>query len=157
MTGELVTVEADPVRRLQAAMAQMPQFDGFKTAHHFAEGLYGRAVWRPKNAVVVGALHRHSHFTFLLSGRMRISNGETWDEHVAPAFFVTPAGTKRVTHALEDSVLMTVHRLDPDTRDADQIMEQLIEPEDLPSLFDFDNKYKNPALAARPEQLVLEF
>lgn len=138
-------------------MAQMQQFDEFRTVHNFADSMYGRTVWRPAGVVVVGALHKREHFTFLLSGRMRISDGEKWDEYTAPAVFITPAGTKRITHALEDSVLMTVHRLDPDTRDADQIMEQLVEPEDLSSLFDFDNKLKDPSLAAPPEQKVLEF
>lgn len=138
-------------------MAQMPQFTGFKTAHTFADSMYSRAVWRPAGVTVVGKLHKHEHFTFLLTGSMRIYTEDGPKDYHAPAFFVTPAGTKRATHALTDSVLMTIHRLPVDTRDLQAIEDQLIDAEhDQLALFDAENKIKDDSLTGPGEQKSLE-
>lgn len=132
-------IEHSKVRQLQAAMLELPQFDGFRTTHKFADGMYSRSVWRPAGVTVVGALHRHEHFTVVLSGEIMIYT-EDGGAKVCRAgdVFVTPAGTKRATHALSDAELMTVHRLpDPEERDLDKIEAALI---DEARIFDADNK-----------------
>ncbi len=133
-----------PVQRLQDAMASMPQFNGFRTRHWFADGMYCRAVWRPATVTVVGATHKHEHLTVVLSGTIAIGD----KQYSAGSVFVTPAGTKRATYAITDAELMTIHRLpDPEERDLDKIEALLIESEpDRPRLFDANNKLKDPAL-----------
>lgn len=147
------------IGRLQIAALTMPQFNDFKTWHYYAEGMYGRAVWRPAGVMVVGRLHKKSHFSVLLSGTLRIytEDGEGWKDYEAPSVFTTPAGSKRATLALTDAIFMTIHRLDPDTRDAEEIERQLVDAEnDLPSLFDFENNLKDPSLAAPARAKELE-
>lgn len=150
----------DRIRQFQAVIAAMPEqgiplFDGFKTTHYFANGMYGRAVWRPKGVTTVGKLHKHEHFSILLSGTVAISDGEKSTIYRAGDVFVSKPGTKRSVHALTDAVFMTIHRLPEDTRDLDSIEEQLIEPEeDLPRLFDSNNKVIDPALTMAPGTLI---
>jgi mannose-6-phosphate isomerase-like protein (cupin superfamily) len=149
------------VRELQAAMSVRPQFDGFKTTHKFADGMYSRSVWRPAGVTVVGALHKHEHFTVVLSGEILVYNDGETKHCKAGDVFVTPSGTKRATHSLTDAELMTVHRLpekfainctEPTEADLDKIEAELIEPEEAPRLFDANNKLRNPALAGSQKQ-----
>ncbi len=140
MGGELT--KRAKVNELQAAIMRLPQFDGFRTTHRFADGMYSRSVWRPAGVTVVGALHRHEHFTVILSGEILVYT-EDGGAKVCRAgdVFVTPAGTKRATHALSDAELMTVHRLpDPEERDLDKIEAALIDDEGSARLFDADNR-----------------
>ena len=138
----------DKVHALQAAMMQLPQFDGAKTTHRFADGMYCRSVWRPAGVTVVGALHKHEHFTVILSGEILVYNEGIAKHCKAGDVFVTPAGAKRATHALTDAELMTVHRLpDPLERDLDKIEAALLDPEGMPRLYDADNRLRDPLLA----------
>jgi hypothetical protein len=146
------------IRRLQECMMQMPQFNDFRTKHFFAPGLYARSVWRPANVITVGRLHKHAHFAFVVSGTVEIADGEIVPppRYSAGDMFVTPAGTKRAVRAITDAEFMTIHRLDPDTRDLEEIERQLVADDDLPSLFDIENKLKDPALAAPAQRKLLE-
>src|SRR5450759_61638 len=158
----LAVAKPSKVKEMQAEMSALPQFDGFKTTHKFADGMYSRSVWRPAGVTVVGALHKQEHFTVILSGEILVySDGET--KHCrAGEVFVTPAGTKRATFSLTDAELMTVHRLpedfainctEPTEADLDKIEAELIEPEEAPRLFDANNKLRNPSLAGPQKQL----
>ena len=146
----------EKIRRLQAAMSAMLQFDEFQTKHHFANGLYARSVWRPAGVLTVGRKHRHAHFSFVVSGIVEIADGDTVTQYSAGQMFVTPAGMKRSVLAVTDAEFMTIHRLDPDTRDLEEIERQLVADDDIPSLFDIHNKLKDPALASPAERKVLE-
>ena len=77
--------------------------------HSFIPGAYARQLWRPKGTLIVGKIHRHPCFNFLMTGRLTV-----WDEAgtrdiSAPYFFVSPGGQRRVTFAHEDSLLICVH------------------------------------------------
>jgi hypothetical protein len=137
------------MQRLEAAICSMPQFNGFRTRHWFANGMYCRAVWRPATVTVIGARHRHEHLTMLISGTIIVSGeGVEPVEYTAPAIFVSPAGTKRATYAVTDAELVTIHRLsDPNERDPEKVEADILDVEnDRPRLFDANNKLKDPAL-----------
>ena len=155
--NETYSLAQSKVGRLQAAMSQMSQFDGFETQHYFANGMYARSVWRPAGVTTVGKLHRHEHFSILLSGRVTIHTEHGPRDYEAPAVFTTAGGNKRAIYAHTDATFMTVHRLDPDTRDLDEIERQVInEEQDLPALFTIENKLKDPSLSGPAEQKALE-
>tara|TARA_R110001606_G_scaffold363196_2_gene517152 strand:- start:68 stop:571 length:504 start_codon:yes stop_codon:yes gene_type:complete len=85
--------------------------------HHFAEyleeydaGVYAREMFIPKGVTVVGKIHRYSHLSFLLKGKIIVIS-EFTDRITmeAPYTFASPAGSKRAFFALEDSILTNVH------------------------------------------------
>jgi len=71
---------------------------------------YARELFMPAGTMCVGKLHKLPHLTFLMKGRMIIiSENGGRQELVGPTTFVSPAGSKRAFHVLEDSILTTVH------------------------------------------------
>jgi mannose-6-phosphate isomerase-like protein (cupin superfamily) len=105
----------DAVQRMKAEMLTMPQME-LETYHFWADGMYARMLPRPRGATIVGRVHKKEHFYIVMSGAVRITNGE--DEAVdvvAPAVLVSRPGTQRAVVALEDSVCMTVHRTEAKT------------------------------------------
>ncbi len=105
---------------VKSAVEKTPEISGeagLVLSHFFADGAYARQVWRPKGTLIVGKIHKHSCFNFLLTGRMTIWSEAGKQDIIAPAFWVSSGGLKRVTFAHEDSLLITVHgtaETDPD-------------------------------------------
>lgn len=126
------------VQALQLAMMQMPQLE-LETEHYFADGMYARVIARPKDAVIVGKVHKREHFYIVMMGGVRVTTDDGVRDVWAPAVIVSSPGTKRAVLALEDSVCMTVHRTDK--TDMEEIEAELIEPDPL-SMFDSWNKPK---------------
>lgn len=107
-----------------------------KLAHSFIPGGYARQLWRPKGTLIVGKIHKHACFNFLMSGRLTVWSESDTRELAAPAFWVSSPGAKRVTFAHEDSLLITVHGTTE--TDLDKLEAELIEPESgnlLPATF----------------------
>lgn len=121
----------DAVVKLESEMRQMPQLD-MPVNHHFADGVYVRELPIPKDAVIVGKLHKQSHVTLLTKGEVTILTQHGVERLSAPATFVSPAGTKRAIYAHEDSVLVTAHG--SYETDLDALEVQLIEQESLQDL-----------------------
>jgi len=78
--------------------------------HTFADGVYVRQIFIPKGTVLTGKIHRYAHPNFLLQGEVIVVTEGGGREHLrAPLALISPAGTKRVVVALEDTVWVTVH------------------------------------------------
>ena len=78
--------------------------------HHFAPGAYGREMTLPAGLVVVGKIHKHAHLNVISKGRVQVFTEQDGVlELAAPCTFVSSPGTKRVIHALEETVWTTVH------------------------------------------------
>lgn len=91
---------------------------------------YARQLFMPAGTVVVGKLHRLPHITFLLKGRVLVvsENGGKQDL-TGPLTFISPAGSKRVFHVLEDTLLTTVHLTKQNTeQDLSKIEDEVISP-----------------------------
>lgn len=110
---------------LQAIMQQMPQA-ATSLEHYFAHGLYGRQLFVPKGTAYVGKIHRFSHIRVVLSGHLLIATDEGRFEYRAPDVMVTPAGTRRVGYAIEDTLILTVHATE--STDIDEIEREIIMP-----------------------------
>lgn len=81
--------------------------------HHFAPGAYGREMTLPAGLVVVGKIHKHAHINVISKGRVQVFTEQDGVlELAAPCTFVSSPGTKRVIHALEETVWTTVHVTD---------------------------------------------
>lgn len=136
---DVATPIAEKVRRLHVAMADLPQYEP-ATKHWFAGGMYCREVFRHAGVLVIGRVHRHEHFYVVCSGRVQITTDDGVREVEGPQVIVSKPGTKRAVLALTDATCLTVHRTD--LTDLDAIEAELIEPDDLPCLYDAGNKVK---------------
>lgn len=135
-------VAAEPkssrIHELQAAAAKLPQLE-LETLHYFAPGMYARVVARPKDAVIVGKVHKAEHFYIVTRGRVAVDSGDGAVIYESGAVIVSKPGTKRAVLALEDSICMTVHRTD--NTDLAEIEAELVEPDDA-ALFDSFNSLR---------------
>jgi hypothetical protein len=128
----------DQIKRLQEAASKLPQIE-LKTDHYWADGMYMRSLFRPKDTLIIGKVHRREHFYLVLSGDVTIQ-GDGYKERVkAPHIFVSAPGTKRAVYAHEDSLCVTIHRTD--STDLDEIEAELIEPDEA-AMYDAQNQLK---------------
>lgn len=105
--GDVRTMR-EKVMALEDLMRDLPQAE-FRVTNHFAERTYGRELFIPKGTVATGKIHKYSQLNVLVSGELSVLT-ERGIERVKPPFVVvSPAGTKRVVYAHEDSIWLTVH------------------------------------------------
>jgi hypothetical protein len=96
--------------------------------HTYADGVYVREIFIPKNKVLVGKIHKHSHPNFLMSGCVTVITESGGRERLnGPMSMISPAGTKRVVWAHSDTVWITVHVTDK--TDVKQREEEVIVPD----------------------------
>ena len=106
--------QADEVEKIMLAMArgggEVMTAEDFPVEHFFAPGVYVRWLFRKKGTKIVGHAHKHAHLSMVVRGRLRIySNGKHRDVIAGSKPFLTPAGTRKCTVAIQDTVLITIH------------------------------------------------
>jgi len=111
---------------LQIALEDQPQaLSDDNVFHHFADGLYCRELAVKAGIALVGKVHNYEHIFTLTLGTVLIADEEDGRKAItAPYTFVSKAGARRVILALEDSLLMTVHRTDLET--VEQVEAELV-------------------------------
>ena len=119
------------IQRLQSILERHPDAfhgdnDYCPLKHSFADGIYVREIFIPAGTVVVGKIHKHTHPNFLLKGRVIVVTEEGRKELVAPMSMISPAGTKRAVHAIEDSTWVTVHVNEDNGQDLKVIEDRII-------------------------------
>jgi len=98
--------------------------------HFFAPGLYARALSRKAGAFIIGHRHKKEHLNILLNGRLRVYMDGVVTEIVGPSVpFISKAGVRKATLALEDSTLITFHPTNE--TDLEKLEEELIEKSPL--------------------------
>lgn len=118
---------------------RMPAYEP-KTEHFFHGGMYCRKVFRDKDVMVVGRVHRKEHFYLIVSGSVLITDGS--DEAVravAGTLILSKPGTERAVFSLEPTVCMTFHRTDATT--VEEAEAELVEPDDC-SMYGIGNATK---------------
>lgn len=116
MTNALITKEfIDKVENLQEAMLNSDSeliakgnSDMFPLKHTFAEGIYVREMFIQEGGLVIGRVHKNDHVWFLLSGDLEIATEDGPELFIGPCYIKSPAGTKRVLHAITDSIFVNV-------------------------------------------------
>ena len=63
--------------------------------HSFADGIYVREIFIPKDSIVVGKIHKHEHPNFLMSGTVKIVTEFEDELLTGPLSIISKAGTKR--------------------------------------------------------------
>lgn len=131
-------VAREKVCALQREMLKLPQAEPI-TREYRAGGMYVREVERPKGMLIVGKVHRKEHLYIVTKGRVRVTTDTGMRDLEAGAVLVCQPGTKRAVLALEDSICLTVHRVDSES--TEDIERELVEV-DATSLFGPGNKLK---------------
>ena len=94
--------------------------------HTFADGVYIRQMDMVEGSAVVGAIHKHLHVWFLLTGRITVATEDTTEDYIAPCYVVSTPGVKRVILANEDSIFVNVHKNPSNTRDIDKLEKEIV-------------------------------
>ena len=98
----------------------------FKYKHTFADSIYVRQMTIEQGEVIMGAIHKHLHVWFLLSGNITVlTNGEL-TEHQAPCTVLSEPGVKRVIYGNEESVFTNVHKNPTNTQDIRELEKQIV-------------------------------
>ena len=85
--------------------------------HTFADGVYVRQMYMPKDTAVIGKIHKREHVWFLLQGCISVATENKIEEYEAPGYVVSPGGSKRVILALEDTIFVNIHPNPNNTQD----------------------------------------
>jgi quercetin dioxygenase-like cupin family protein len=83
--------------------------DTWPVVHHFSQGVYGRELFIPKGHYLTGHIHKFTHLNVLVSGDISVLTEEGVKRVRPPFVVVSPAGTKRIAYAHEDTRWLTVH------------------------------------------------
>jgi len=75
----------------------------------FAKGLYARQLFIPKGTTITGCMHRFDGLTIMLSGDIEVYDGDKVERINTPFIKVSPPGTQRSFHALEDTTWICFH------------------------------------------------
>ena len=94
--------------------------------HFFMDGVYIREMTMFKGTVVVGAIHKHLHMCFLLSGHLTVADESGVEDYVAPCHIISKPGIKRVLYSHEDSVWYNVHKNPGDIKDIDKLEKEIV-------------------------------
>ncbi len=94
--------------------------------HTFADGIYVRQMDMKADSVVVGAIHKHLHVWFLLTGHVTIATEDTTEDYIAPCYVVSTPGVKRVILANEDSIFVNIHKNPSNTKDLNVLEKEIV-------------------------------
>ena len=98
----------------------------FPLKHTFADGIYVRQMSMGKGTVVVGAIHKHLHVWFLLTGHISVITEDKNEDYIAPCYVVAEPGTKRVIYANENSLFVNIHKNPSNTQDIDKLTKEIV-------------------------------
>lgn len=105
-------VDADRMRekvnQAEAIMKTLPQVE-MPEKHHFSQGLYARELFIPKDTVLTGKIHKYPQLNVLMSGDISVLTEDGVKRVKPPFLVVSPAGTKRIAYAHEDTIWLTIH------------------------------------------------
>ena len=83
----------------------------FPMKHAFADGIYVREMLMNKDSAVVGAIHKHLHVWFLLTGHLVV---------------VAKPGSKRLIYAVEESRFVNIHKNPDNTQDLKELEKNIV-------------------------------
>ena len=100
--------------------------DKIPIKHFFMKGVYVREMKMFKGTAVIGAIHKHLHMCFLLSGSLTVTDENGTKDYIAPCYIISNPGIKRVLYAHEDSSWYNIHQNPTNTEDIKKIEENLV-------------------------------
>lgn len=104
----------------------IPNSDICSTESIFSHGVYAREMFVKKDSIVIGAIHKHEHISFLMSGHLTVVSENGVSEHKAPDVIVAGPGIKRIAYAHEDTIWYNVHGNPTNTEDLKELEKEMI-------------------------------
>jgi hypothetical protein len=133
----------ESIEALQKAVGKLPQIP-LNTGHFFCNGMYIRVLLIPKDAVIVGKIHKQEHFFMVISGDITIARDGAKVRFIGTSCpLACLPGVKRAGWAHADTLVMTVHRVEGTN---------IADIEDEISYPDPDSKYL-PGNILKPQEL----
>ena len=115
--------------------------DIFPLKHTFADGVYVRQMSMNQGSLVVGAIHKHLHVWFLLTGNISVATEDSIEDYISPCYVVATPGTKRVIYANEDSIFVNIHKNPTNTQNIEQLEKDIV-AKDFKEYEEYINKNK---------------
>lgn len=97
------------ILRMEREIAQLPPVE-CPVKSYFCDGIYFREMTIPKNVTATGAVHKTEHATIVSKGRLLLMTDDGVQEVEAGYFGISKPGIKRAAHAIEESIITTIHR-----------------------------------------------
>ena len=98
----------------------------FPLKHTFADGIYVRQMSLDQGSIVVGAIHKHLHVWFLLTGHISVVTEDATEDYVAPCYVVATPGTKRVIYANKKSIFVNIHKNPTNSQDIKWLEKEIV-------------------------------
>lgn len=98
------------VCRLEDSLRSLPQAV-CPVRNLFAPGIYAREMTVPAGVTATGAVHKTEHMT-LIDGHCVLTTDEGPKEFKGHHVIVSKPGTKRAIHAIEQTIVTTIHPTD---------------------------------------------
>ena len=98
----------DKLNALEAEMRLEPQLN-LTTQHFFSPGIYTRILHIPKGCLLTGKIHKEPILNIMLQGEISVLLGTEIQRIKAPYICVSPAGSKKIGYAHEDTIWMGCH------------------------------------------------
>ena len=83
-----------------------------KVEHFFSPGIYTRVLYIPKGCMLTGKIHKEPILNIMMKGDISVLLGDRVVRVQAPFMGVSPAGSKKIGYAHEDTVWMGCHGTD---------------------------------------------
>lgn len=97
----------DKVNVIEAELLKYKQVE-LEVEHYFAPGVCVRQLFVPKGVLLTGRIHKYDQVHFVLRGDISILIGDDIKRFKTSAIICSPAGSKRVAYAHEDTSWMMV-------------------------------------------------
>jgi len=98
----------------------------YKYKHTFADSIYIREMTIEQGEVIIGAIHKHLHVWFLLSGNITVLSDGELKEYQAPCTVLSEPGVKRVIYGNEESIFTNVHKNPTNIEDVKELEKQIV-------------------------------
>ena len=82
----------------------------YKYKHTFADSVYIREMTIEQGEVIIGAIHKHLHVWFLLSGNITVLSEGELKEYQAPCTVLSEPGVKRIIYGNKESKWKKIKR-----------------------------------------------
>jgi hypothetical protein len=131
---DIVDGPAITIDQIEAAMVGGPPMVSH-VVNHFPPGLYVRECHFAAGTLGTSMIHKVEHPFILARGVVEVmSEAEGSVTYRAPHVGITKPGTRRVLHALEDTVWITIHPNPDDCQDVETIVRRVTDEPENPLL-----------------------
>lgn len=98
----------DKVNILETEMKKAEQVE-LKVNNYFSYGVYARELFIPKGIMLTGEIHKYPQLNIMTKGELSVLVDNEIIRIKAPFIVSSPAGTKRIAYAHEDTIWITIH------------------------------------------------